>query len=320
MWLHLLIHRLSSDHAGGSIWRRNVGVEGSSRQPGRNLHPRTNQLSRCGGGCSSSVELRLSCGLLGLLLRLLDLLLLLHGCTGLEDLHLELLLLTQRGDGDVLSGCHLSGHRLRHHARLLLLLLLGVWRHLTRLRLSLDRLLHHVLDGLGLGLGLGLSLSLSLSLGLCLSLGLSLGLSLSLSLSLGLSLMLQLQLHHLLLLNPRLMHLVVLLLVLGRLLLVLVLLLQLLVLMLLLLHLLLRPQLLLHLELLLNGSILLLLHGVLLLLHLRLLELLELQRVLLDLRLLHHLLHGHLAWTSYWTPESFLMDVSEVYDESRHQR
>lgn len=114
-----------------------------------------------------------------------------------------LLLLTERVDGNVLSGRHLSGQRLRHHAGLLLLLL-RVWRHLTRLRLSLGLglnllLLHHLLDGLSLGLGLGLSLGLSLGLGL--------GLSLGLSLSLSMLLLLELQLHHLLLLNPRLVHL-----------------------------------------------------------------------------------------------------------------
>lgn len=75
-------------------------------------------------------------------------------------------------------GWHLSGQRLRHHARLLLLLLLlGVRRHLNRLSLSLDLLLlHHLLDGLGLSLGL------SLGLGLGLGLGLSLGLSVLLEL------------------------------------------------------------------------------------------------------------------------------------------
>lgn len=97
----------------------------STRQPGGNLHPRTDELSwYSAGSCGGCVELCLSCGLLGLLRRLLGLLdlLLLQGSTGLEGLHLQLLLLllTQGVDGDVLSGRHLSGQRLRHHAGLLL--------------------------------------------------------------------------------------------------------------------------------------------------------------------------------------------------------
>lgn len=102
MLLYLLCHRLSSHRSGsgggssgggggsGSVWRRDGGVQGS-RQPGWNLHPWTDQLSRY-GGCSSCIELRLSCSLLGCLLRLLDLLLL-QCCTGLESLDLELVLL-----------------------------------------------------------------------------------------------------------------------------------------------------------------------------------------------------------------------------------
>lgn len=144
------------------------------------MHVGSDHLSRYGGGC---VELHLSRGLL-------------QRCASLKVLHLELLLLllAQGVDGDGLSR-HLSSQRLRSHPRLLLLLL-GVWRHLPSLSLNLLLLLLLLLNHLLNGLGLSLSLSLML-------------------------------LHHLLLLllkqlHPGLMHLVLLLLlVLGLLLLLL---------------------------------------------------------------------------------------------------
>lgn len=87
-------------------------------------------------------------GLLRCLLGLLDLLLLLYR-SSLQCLDLELLLLlTERADGHVLCGGHLSSERLGHHA----LLLLGVGGQLGRLGLRLNLLLllllDHVLDGL----------------------------------------------------------------------------------------------------------------------------------------------------------------------------
>lgn len=82
MLLRLLGGRLSSScgcDCSCSVLRRHGGVQGPGR-PGWNLHPRTDQLARYGGcGC---VVLRLSCSLL-----------LLEGCTGLESLDLELVLL-----------------------------------------------------------------------------------------------------------------------------------------------------------------------------------------------------------------------------------
>lgn len=103
------------------------------------MHVGSDHLSRYGGGC---VELHLSRGLL-------------QRCASLKVLHLELLLLllAQGVDGDGLSR-HLSSQRLRSHPRLLLLLLLGVWRHLPSLSLNLLLLLllllNHLLNGLGL--------------------------------------------------------------------------------------------------------------------------------------------------------------------------